>query len=100
MPFYCFHDVDVMADANSVAEHRRPSPRPPPISKPQQAQTGRKLLWGTANLFSHPRYAAGAATSPDPEVYAFAAMQVRDVLEADASPRRRQLCAVGRPRGL
>jgi xylose isomerase len=44
--------------------------------------SGVKLLWGTANLFSHPRYAAGAATNPDPEVFAFAAAQVRDALEA------------------
>ena len=45
------------------------------------AATGVKLLWGTANLFSHPRYAGGAATSPDPEVYAWAAAQVRCCLE-------------------
>jgi xylose isomerase len=47
-----------------------------------QAQHGRKLLWGTANLFGHPRYMAGASTNPDPEVFAWAAMQVRDCLEA------------------
>jgi len=82
VPYYCFHDVDVMADANSVAEHRRLFAEAADDLEAKQAQTGRKLLWGTANLFSHPRYAAGAATSPDPEVYAFAAMQVRDVLEA------------------
>src|SRR5260370_8239681 len=46
------------------------------------ARTGARLLWGTANLFSHPRYAAGAATNPDPEVFAFAAAQVKAVLEA------------------
>lgn len=82
VPFYCFHDVDVMAEANSVAEHRRLFAEAADDLEAKQAATGRKLLWGTANLFSHPRYAAGAATSPDPEVYAFAAMQVRDVLEA------------------
>jgi xylose isomerase len=48
----------------------------------KMAATGVKLLWGTANLFSHPRYAGGAATSPDPEVYAWAAAQVRCCLEA------------------
>jgi xylose isomerase len=48
----------------------------------QMARTGRKLLWGTANLFGHPRYAAGAATNPDPEVFACAAAQVADALEA------------------
>ncbi len=82
VPFYCFHDVDVMADARNVAEHRRLFAEAADDLEAKQAQSGRKLLWGTANLFSHPRYAAGAATSPDPEVYAFAAMQVRDVLEA------------------
>jgi xylose isomerase len=82
VPFYCFHDIDVMADANSVADHRRLFAEAAADLEAKQAETGRKLLWGTANLFSHPRYAAGAATSPDPEVYAFAAMQVRDVLEA------------------
>ena len=46
------------------------------------ARTGVKLLWGTANLFSHPRYAAGAATNPDPEVFAYAAAQVKAMLEA------------------
>ena len=45
-------------------------------------RTGIRLLWGTANLFSHPRYAAGAATNPDPEVFAYAAAQVRQILEA------------------
>ena len=46
------------------------------------ARTGARLLWGTANLFSHPRYAAGAATNPDPEVFAYAAAQVKLMLEA------------------
>jgi len=82
VPFYCFHDVDVMAEAQGVAEHRRFFAEAVDDLEKLQASSGRKLLWGTANLFSHPRYAAGAATSPDPEVYAFAAMQVRDVLEA------------------
>ena len=44
-------------------------------------ETGARLLWGTANLFSHPRYAAGAATNPDPEVFAFAAAQVKTMLD-------------------
>jgi len=82
LPFYCFHDVDVMGEAQGVAQHRRNFAEAVADLERLQGETGRKLLWGTANLFSHPRYAAGAATSPDPEVYAFAAMQVRDVLEA------------------
>ncbi|MCW2362311.1 MULTISPECIES: xylose isomerase [Sphingobium] len=82
VPFYCFHDVDVMAQAESVAEHRRYLAEAVDHLEELQASSGRKLLWGTANLFGHPRFAAGAATNPDPEVYAFAAMQVRDALEA------------------
>ncbi|MCW2405405.1 xylose isomerase [Sphingobium sp. B1D7B] len=82
VPFYCFHDVDVMAQAEGVAEHRRYLAEAIDHLEGLQASSGRKLLWGTANLFGHPRFAAGAATNPDPEVYAFAAMQVRDALEA------------------
>ncbi len=82
IPYYCFHDVDVMADAQGVAEHRRYFAEAVDHLEKLQASSGRKLLWGTANLFSHPRFAAGGATNPDPEVYAFGAMQVRDALEA------------------
>ena len=64
------------------------------------ARTGVRLLWGTANLFSHPRYAAGAATNPDPEVFAYAAAQVKHDARGDPAARRRELRAVGRPRGL
>jgi xylose isomerase len=82
VPFYCFHDVDVMAAADGVGSHRRLFAEAADDLARLQAETGRKLLWGTANLFSHARYAAGAATNPDPEVFGFAAMQVRDALEA------------------
>ena len=51
------------------------------VLKEEQRRTGIKLLWGTANLFSHPRYAAGAATNPDPQVFTYAAAQVRHMLE-------------------
>lgn len=82
LPFYCFHDVDVMADAEDPASFRASFAEAVDHLEELQAWSGRKLLWGTANLFSHPRYMAGAATNPDPEVYAWAAMQVRDCLEA------------------
>jgi len=82
IPFYCFHDIDVMADAHNVTEHRKFFAEAVDHLEKLQASSGRKLLWGTANLFSHPRFAAGGATNPDPEVYAFGAMQVRDALEA------------------
>lgn len=82
IPFYCFHDVDVMAEAHNVADHRRLFAEAVDHLEQLQASSGRKLLWGTANLFGHPRFAAGGATNPDPEVFAFGAMQVRDALEA------------------
>ncbi|MCO4092764.1 MAG: xylose isomerase [Sphingorhabdus sp.] len=82
VPFYCFHDVDVMADADNTAAFRRSFAEAVDHLEALQTQHGRKLLWGTANLFSHPRYMAGAATNPDPEVFAWAALQVRDALEA------------------
>lgn len=82
VPYYCFHDVDVMADASDIASFRASFAEAVDHLEELQARHGRKLLWGTANLFSHPRYMAGAATSPDPQVYAWAASQVRDALEA------------------
>jgi xylose isomerase len=82
LPFYCFHDVDVMAPAESIGEFRASFARAVDHLEELQAQHGRKLLWSTANLFGHPRYLAGAATSPRPEVYAWGASQVRDALEA------------------
>ncbi|HQS68027.1 MAG: xylose isomerase [Novosphingobium sp. 28-62-57] len=82
LPFYCFHDVDVMAPADSIGEFRMSFARAVDHLEELQTAHGRKLLWGTANLFGHPRYLAGAATSPRPEVYAWGASQVRDALEA------------------
>ena len=82
VPFYCFHDVDVMADADDAASFRASFAEAVDHLGALQSQHGRRLLWGTANLFSHPRYMAGAATNPDPEVFSWAAMQVRDCLEA------------------
>ena len=82
LPFYCFHDVDVMAPAETIGEFRASFARAVDHLEELQQAHGRKLLWGTANLFGHPRYMAGAATSPFPEVYAWAASQVRDALEA------------------
>jgi xylose isomerase len=82
LPFYCFHDVDVMAPADTIGDFRASFARAVDHLEELQASHGRKLLWGTANLFGHPRYMAGAATSPDPQVYAWGASQVRDALEA------------------
>jgi len=82
VPYFTFHDVDAMATAANLKEQDRNLKTIVEKMQQKMAATGVKLLWGTANLFSHPRYAGGAATSPDPEVYAWAAAQVRFCLEA------------------
>ena len=82
VPFFTFHDLDAMASATTAKEHERNLATIVAKIERKMAATGVRLLWGTANLFSHPRYAAGAATSPDPEVFAWAALQVRACLEA------------------
>ena len=79
--YFTFHDVDVMASADTPREHERQLRRIEEAMAAKCESTGLKPLWGTANLFSHPRYASGAATSPDPEVFAWAAVQVRACLE-------------------
>ena len=81
VPYFTFHDVDVMATPGSLREHVANLRDIEGRIAQKMAATGVKLLWGTANLFSHPRYAGGAATSPDPEIFAWAAAQVRFCLE-------------------
>ena len=80
-PYFAFHDADAMAEAGTLEEHGANLKRIEELMAEKMAQTKVKLLWGTANLFSHPRYAAGAATNPDPDVFAFAAAQVRFIME-------------------
>ncbi|HSG86534.1 MAG TPA: xylose isomerase [Candidatus Limnocylindrales bacterium] len=81
VPFFTFHDRDVAPEAGSFAETRARLDAVVGLIEEQMARTGKRLLWGTANLFSHPRYAAGASTNPDPEVFAYAAAQVKIMLE-------------------
>ncbi len=81
-PFYCFHDVDVMAAANTLKEHASSFAAAVDGLEKKQAETGVKPLWGTANMFSHPRYQAGASTNPDPDVVAFCTAQVRMCMDA------------------
>ena len=81
LPYFCFHDTDVMAEAHTIREHVDNLARIGDRIQEKMAATGVKLLWGTANLFSHPRYMAGAASSPDPDVFRFAATQVRHCIE-------------------
>jgi xylose isomerase len=81
VPYFCFHDRDVAPEGRTFAETQSNLDAVVDETEGHMARTGRKLLWGTANLFSHPRYAAGAATNPDPEVFAFAAAQVKAMVE-------------------
>jgi len=82
VPFFCFHDRDVAPEGGSWAETISIFDAVLDMIEARMASTGLRLLWGTANLFGHPRYAAGAATNPDPEVFAYAAAQVKHMLEA------------------
>jgi len=79
--YYCFHDVDVVGNG-SVLEIEKRLDKFVPVMKKMQQQTGVKLLWGTANLFSHPRYMNGAATNPDFSVVANAGAQLRNAINA------------------
>jgi len=81
IPYYCFHDRDVAPEGASFAEFKANLDAIADDALGYQERTGVRLLWGTANLFTHPRYQAGAATNPDPEVFAYAAAQVKHMLE-------------------
>ncbi|OBR75004.1 xylose isomerase [Xanthomonas arboricola] len=82
VPYYCFHDVDLSPDADDIGEYQSNLKHMVGIAKQRQADTGVKLLWGTANLFSHPRYMNGASTNPDFNVVARAAVQVKAAIDA------------------
>ena len=81
VPFFTFHDRDVAPEGATFAETRANLDAVTAAIEGHMERTGARLLWGTANLFGHPRYAAGAATNPDPEVFAYAAAQVKVMLE-------------------
>jgi xylose isomerase len=82
IPYFCFHDRDIAPEGASFKESCRNLDEMVEAAAGHMDRTGVRLLWGTANVFSHPRYAAGAATNPDPEVFAVAAAQVCHALEA------------------
>lgn len=81
-PFYCFHDRDIAPEGGSVAESEANLMQMVERAKTLQEQTGIRLLWGTANLFGHPRYMNGAATNPDFTAVAHAGAQVKAALDA------------------
>ncbi|MEM9606481.1 MAG: xylose isomerase [Actinomycetota bacterium] len=82
VPYFCFHDVDIAPTGRCVAESAELLRHMVDVAAGHIERTGVEVLWGTANLFSDPRYAAGAATNPDPEVFAMAAAQVCECLDA------------------
>jgi xylose isomerase len=81
MPFWCFHDRDVAPEGATLRESNALLDAVLERAARKMQDSGIGLLWGTANLFSHPRYMSGAATNPDPEVFAHAAAQVKHALE-------------------
>ena len=82
VPFYCFHDRDIAPEGGSVAESESNLEELVSLAKERQEATGMQLLWGTANLFSHPRFMNGGATNPDFAVVAHAGAQVKAALDA------------------
>jgi len=81
-PFYCFHDYDLIDEAPTLKESETRLSAIVDYAKQKQKASGVKLLWGTANLFGHPRYMNGAATNPDFDVVTYAATQVKNALDA------------------
>jgi xylose isomerase len=80
-PYYCFHDADVRPEGESFAENTKRLEEITDYFAEKMQAGGPKLLWGTANLFSHRRFMAGAATNPDPDVFAFAAATVKSCMD-------------------
>ncbi|MEX0685853.1 MAG: xylose isomerase [Balneolales bacterium] len=82
VPYYCFHDVDMVDEADTIQETEQRLQHLVEYAGEKQKASGIKLLWGTANLFSHPRYMNGSATNPDFRVVSHAAAQVKNALDA------------------
>ena len=82
VPFFCFHDADVRPEGADFAENTARLEEITDYIGTKMDESGMKLLWGTANLFSHRRFMAGAATNPDPEVFAFSAATIKTCMDA------------------
>lgn len=80
--YFCFHDVDLIDESDDIAEYEANLKAIVAYAKQKQAETGIKLLWGTANVFGHKRYMNGAATNPDFDVVARAAVQIKNAIDA------------------
>lgn len=82
IPYYCFHDIDLVEEGNSIAEYEHRLQTIVEYARQKQEASGVKLLWGTANVFSNPRYMNGASTNPDFSVVAYAGTQVKNAMDA------------------
>ncbi len=80
-PYFCFHDRDIAPEGETLAQTNENLDEIASLIKEMMTKTGIKLLWGTANLFNHPRFMHGASTSPNADVFAYAAAQVKKALE-------------------
>lgn len=85
VPFYCFHDFDISVEGESLPKSEETLTKMVEYAREKQNDSGVKLLWGTANLFSNPRYMNGAATNPDFAVVAYAGAQVKNAIDATVS---------------
>ncbi|WP_343117099.1 xylose isomerase [Ostreiculturibacter nitratireducens] len=81
-PFFCFHDADIRPEGTTFAETLRNLDEIVDYIEEKMEKSSTKLLWGTANLFTHRRFMAGAATNPDPDVFAYAAATVKSCIDA------------------
>lgn len=82
VPYYCFHDVDLVDEGATIAEYEKRMQQVVDYARQKQKASGVKLLWGTANVFSNPRYMNGAATNPDFSAVAYAGTQIKNALDA------------------
>jgi xylose isomerase len=82
VPYYCFHDIDLVDEGSSSSEYEKRLQNMVDYAKQKQAVSGVKLLWGTANVFSNPRYMNGAATNPDFATVAYAGLQIKNAIDA------------------
>ena len=82
VPYYCFHDIDLVDEGSSASEYEKRLQTMVEYAKQKQKASGVKLLWGTANVFSNPRYMNGAATNPDFATVAYAGLQIKNALDA------------------
>ena len=80
-PYFCFHDADIAPEGNSLQEFHDNVDHIVGIFEKEMKRTGIKLLWGTANLFSNARFCAGGSTNPNPDLYAYAAAQVKHAMD-------------------